>query len=54
MKFVTPEHLPWQEMKKGVRFKAAWGNDIMITIMEMAPGAQIPEHSHPLEQVHCY
>lgn len=51
MKFVTPEHLPWQEMKEGVRLKAAWGKDIMVTIMEMAPGTEIPEHSHPHEQV---
>ncbi len=51
MKFVVPEHLPWQEMKEGVRLKAAWGEDIMVTIMEMDPGTEIPEHSHPHEQV---
>ena len=51
MKFVTPEHLPWQEMKEGIKLKAAWGRDMMVTIMEMAPGTEIPEHSHPHEQV---
>ena len=38
-------------MKEGIRLKAAWGKDIMVTIMEMTPGTEIPEHNHPHEQV---
>jgi quercetin dioxygenase-like cupin family protein len=51
MKFVTPEQLPYQEMREGVRLKAAWGDSIMVTLTEMAPGSLIPEHYHPHEQV---
>ncbi len=51
MKFVIPEHLPWQELKEGVRLRASWGHDIMVTLTEIAPGVEIPEHSHPHEQV---
>jgi quercetin dioxygenase-like cupin family protein len=51
MKFVTPEQLPYRELREGVRMKTAWGDNIMVTLTEMAPGAVVPEHYHPHEQV---
>jgi quercetin dioxygenase-like cupin family protein len=51
MKFITPEQLPYQDLRQGIRLKAAWGDNIMVTLTEMAPGSEIPEHYHPHEQV---
>jgi quercetin dioxygenase-like cupin family protein len=51
MRFVTPEQLAYRELREGIRLKAAWGDNIMVTLTEMAPGSEVPEHHHPHEQV---
>ena len=47
MKFVTLDKLPFRDLKEGVRQKAVWGENIMISHMEMAPVAEIPDHHDP-------
>ncbi|MBA7571533.1 hypothetical protein ES708_13297 [subsurface metagenome] len=51
MRYVIPEQLPVQELKEGIEHRVAWGKNVMISMLEMAPATAIPEHSHPHEQV---
>ena len=35
----------------GVRARALFGDDAMLNLVELDPGAVVPEHSHPHEQL---
>ena len=39
-----------KELAPGVTVKLVWGDKIMISMIEMAPYAIVPVHSHPHEQ----
>ncbi len=34
----------------GPSLKTFWGDNIMVSVIEMAPGSIVPPHSHPQEQ----
>ncbi len=38
-------------MADGVRGRGLFGDDGMLNLVELAPGAIVPEHSHPHEQM---
>ncbi len=38
-------------MADGVRGRALFGDDAMLNLVELDPGAIVPEHSHPHEQL---
>ena len=50
MPFIDPSSLPQMELFTGAKAGLAAGERLMLSFLELAPGAEIPEHSHPHEQ----
>ena len=48
--FYDPEEIKQREIAPGVRIRTLWGEKIMISVLEIAPNAIVPNHSHPHEQ----
>ncbi len=48
--FIDPEKLPTKELAPGVEARLAWGDNIMLSFVELGPGGLVPPHSHPHEQ----
>lgn len=40
-----------KELLPGVATRTFWGDRMLMSLVELAPGANIPAHSHPHEQV---
>lgn len=40
-----------KEMLPGVVLRTFWGEKLLLSLVDLAPGAVIPSHSHPHEQV---
>ena len=51
MSFFDIKDLPEKEVISGIKLKSAYLNNLMITMVNLAPGAVLPEHSHPHEQI---
>jgi quercetin dioxygenase-like cupin family protein len=51
MPFFTLNQLTTKELAPGVDVKAFSGEKMTLTLFRMAPGAAIPEHAHPHEQM---
>jgi len=51
MHFFTLDDLPVTEMLPGVARRAVWLDDVMLTFFAFDPGAVIPGHEHPHEQI---
>ena len=45
------DDLPSTEMLPGVDRRAVWLDDVMLTFFTFEPGAAVPEHAHPNEQI---
>ena len=51
MYFYTRETMPHRkELIKGTMASLAWGEKIMLSLVEIGPGSVVPMHSHPHEQ----
>ncbi|MEW6750420.1 MAG: cupin domain-containing protein [Candidatus Latescibacterota bacterium] len=50
MPFIQPDTLPEMELFEGIRGGIAAGERLMLSFLELAAGAEVPEHSHPHEQ----
>ena len=50
MPFVDIESIPQFEVLPGVRIRAPFGKNLMLSYLEMAENAVVPLHSHPHEQ----
>jgi quercetin dioxygenase-like cupin family protein len=50
MPFIDPQSLPRMELFAGASAGLASGKRLMLSFLELAVGAQVPEHSHPHEQ----
>ena len=52
MPFYNPlERKPLQPFgSNGPSLKTFWGDNIMVSLVEMTPGSVVPPHSHPQEQ----
>lgn len=50
-RFWKPEGISPRELVPGVIAKIASGERIMLSLVTLAPGAVVPEHSHPHEQM---
>jgi quercetin dioxygenase-like cupin family protein len=42
---------PWLELAPGVRMSPLFGEGAMLNLLEFEPGARVPEHDHPHEQL---
>jgi quercetin dioxygenase-like cupin family protein len=47
----NPEEIPPRLLVQGVTAKIAWGEKLMFSLVTLMPGAVVPEHSHPHEQM---
>lgn len=50
-RFWDPEEIASRELAPGVTAKIASGEKVMFSLVTLAPGAVVPEHSHPHEQM---
>ena len=41
----------WYELAPGIRMSPLFGEGAMLNLIEFEPGAQVPEHAHPHEQL---
>ena len=48
--FINPSELNRREVVPGVNLRTMWGDKIMMSMVEIAPGARMPVHTHPQEQ----
>ena len=48
--FMDPAELDRRELAPGVTLRTMWGEKIMMSLVEIAPGAEVPTHTHPHEQ----
>ena len=46
-----PSRMKMRELANGISAKIAWGENLMLSLVVLAPGASVPEHSHPHEQM---
>ena len=40
-----------KELLPGVVLRTFWGDNVLLTLVDLAPGAVIPLHGHPHEQI---
>jgi quercetin dioxygenase-like cupin family protein len=50
MSFIDVNDLPSIEVMPGIRIRAPYGKNLMLSYLEMDEGAVVPLHSHPHEQ----
>ena len=48
--FFDSTEVPRREIAPGVSIRTMWGEKVMMSLVETAPGAVVPNHSHPHEQ----
>ncbi|HIP96927.1 MAG TPA: cupin domain-containing protein [Anaerolineae bacterium] len=51
MIFFTVPDLPATEMLPGITRRAVYLDNVMLTFFDFEPGAVVPEHAHPHEQI---
>ena len=49
--FITRAECSSHNIFPGVNIFAAWGEGLMLSLVEMEPGAVVKEHEHPHEQM---
>jgi unsaturated pyranuronate lyase len=42
---------PWYELAPGVRMSPLFGDGAMLNLLDFDPGASVPAHQHPHEQL---
>ena len=48
--FYNSNNLKSKILSEGVVLKPMWGDNIMMNVVELEPGSEVPLHSHPNEQ----
>jgi len=48
--FFDPSEIERRELAPGLSLRTMWGDKVMMSLVEIAPGSVLPEHSHPHEQ----
>lgn len=51
MPYFCTEELPATEMLPGVTRRAVYLDDVMLTFFDFEPGAVVPHHHHPHQQI---
>ncbi len=51
MGFLNPYEAKRFELVPGVNLRPLWGNKVMMVMVEIAPRAVVPSHTHPHEQM---
>jgi quercetin dioxygenase-like cupin family protein len=50
MPFIDIKQIPPQEVVPGCRLRTPYGENLMLSYLEMDEGAEVPMHHHPHEQ----
>lgn len=50
MPFIDIKNFPTVEIQPGVRIRAPYGKNLLLSYLEMDEGAVVPLHNHPHEQ----
>lgn len=50
MAFIDRNGMHEKELVPGTTARLAWGEKLMLSLVEIGPGAVVPMHSHPHEQ----
>lgn len=50
MSFIDLKDILKKQLAPGVRLNLAWGEKLMLSVVELEPGSVVPMHSHPHEQ----
>ncbi|MBN1343088.1 MAG: cupin domain-containing protein [Phycisphaerae bacterium] len=48
--FFARDDMPVTRLFEGVTARLAWGEKVMLSLVDLDPGGEVPEHSHPHEQ----
>ena len=48
--FHDPSAIKRNELVPGITLRTMWGEKLMMSLVEIAPGSALPTHSHPHEQ----
>lgn len=51
MPFYNPAERNPKELFPGAVARTFWGEKTLLSLLELAPGCEVPRHSHPHEQV---
>jgi len=49
--YFQPSQITPRDIAPGVQIRPMWGERIMVSIIEVAPGSEVPPHTHPHEQM---
>jgi len=49
--FFDKDNLPQRELADGVTAGLAWGDNVMLSFVNISPGANVLPHGHPHEQM---
>ncbi|MBI3954073.1 MAG: cupin domain-containing protein [Chloroflexi bacterium] len=50
MYFHDPEAREHKQLLPGVRIRTFWGDKVLLSLVDLAPDAEVPPHTHPHEQ----
>src|SRR5574337_699516 len=50
MAFIDSRETIKKQLAPGVTTNVAWGDKLMLSVVELEPGSTVPIHSHPHEQ----
>ena len=50
MPFINPKETFKKQLAPGETTNVAWGDKLMLSVVELEPGSIVPMHSHPHEQ----
>ena len=50
MYFHDPEKRQTKELAPGVRTRTFWGKNLLLSVVELDPNSEVPNHTHPHEQ----
>ena len=50
MYYFDPKDRETKELAPGVRTRTFWGENLLLSVLEMDPNSEVPSHTHPHEQ----
>jgi len=50
MYFCDVENRESKEIAPGIHMRTFWGENMLLSVVDIEEGAEVPEHSHPHEQ----
>ena len=48
--FYSTDDMTRKELVPGVHLRTMWGEKVMMSLVEISPGSEVPSHTHPHEQ----